>query len=244
MANYYDRVLESFDEGIFDESYDEGIFDEAFFNKRRPTPRIPHSVGTAANFGKHVNPSSSNQQSGYATKAELKSSLNSISEQVNDLKKSNISIASSVKELNEGYEKVIKSIAKKDKSQDSVTNNSVMMSLLGTIANKPSLNADALQIVSTDGGSTTPPQLKVVVDNTRDAIQVDLTKTLLFTLMPVMMSGSGGSSGNNSMMMMLPIVLLLGNNNRTGSSNASFGGGGTDSTLVLAMMMMMMMNKN
>lgn len=242
MANYYDKVLEDFEsEGIFDEGiFDEGAFDEAIFNRRRPSRGggIPSSVRRPSNFGQHVTPGhGGNQQSHYATKAELKSSLNSISEQVNDLKKSNISIAASIKDLNEGYEKVIKSIAKKDKAQDSVATNSAVMSLLGTIINKPALNTDALQIVDKDG-KTVDTAHKIAIAPNQDPLQVDLTKTLMFTLMPTMMSGNSGS-GNNGMMMLMPLMLLLGK-----PAGASGSAGGTDSTLVLAMMMMMMMNKN
>ena len=237
MANYYDKVLEDFDisresEGIFDDSYDEGNWDEGFFDRRKRPVKIPSSIGMASNFGRNVNNTGSSQSQGnYATKTELKNSLNSISEQVNDLKKSNLSLAGSIKGLNEGYEKVVKSIAKKDRSQDSIMSSSTMMSLLGTIVNKPTLNADAL-IIEQDPNSSSKQIIKV--DPTKDPIQVDLTKTLLFTMMPMMMSGgSGGSSGNNGMMMMLPMVLLLGNKSGTGSAIGS-----GDNTLVLMMVMM------
>ena len=97
MANYYDRVLEDFPEGSFDEGiFDEGIFDEAA-PRRRPM-RIPDSVGKRSDFQRHVTQGQpTNQQSAYATKSELKSSLQSISDQVNDLKKSNLSIADTFK---------------------------------------------------------------------------------------------------------------------------------------------------
>ena len=242
MANYYDRVLEDFDisresEGAYDDSYDGESFDgesydgesydEARSSRRRPI-RMPASVGRPANFGRAVNATS---QGNLVTKADLRNSLNSISNQVNDLKKSNISLAGSIKGLNDSYENVVKSIAKKDRAQDSMMSNSTMMAMMGALINKPKLDTNALAIRESQGTDSDKRTLTIVPIEGKDPIVVDLTKTLLFIMMPSMMSGNGGE--NNSMMMM-PMMLLMMGNNSGGST-----GSGTDNT----MMMVMMMNK-
>jgi hypothetical protein len=238
MASYYDRVLEDFeiresesgygfDEGILDEGiYDESSYDEAIFSKKQRPVRLPGSVGKPANFGKNM----VSANGSYVTKSELKSSLNSISEQVNDLKKTGITLASSIKRLDDGYEKIVKSIAKKDKAQDNILSGTTMMSLLSTIANKPALDPTALKVVR-DGEGSASSHIELVPG--KDAIQQDLTKTLLFTMLPTM-AGSGNS--DNNMMMMLMMVLALGQ--QGGTSNNS-----NNNTLLLMLPMMMMMNK-
>ncbi|MBO9205457.1 MULTISPECIES: hypothetical protein [Niastella] len=245
MASYYDRVLEDFDlreasydeglldEGILDEGiYDEGIYDEGIFNRKkaqRPV-RLPGAIGKASNFGKNVKPtpSANGANPNYVTKAELKSSLNSISEDVNALKKTGLTLAATVKKLDDGYEKIVKSIARKDKTQDNILSSTTMMSLMSTLVNKPSLDPTALKIVPAATGS--PEHIEL--DTTKDAITVDLSKTLLFTMLPTLMSSNGGGSSDNGMMMMM-MVLLLGQN-KTSNSN--------DNSLLIMLPMMMMMN--
>jgi hypothetical protein len=239
MASYYDRVLEDFDinesesiydEGILDEGIlDEGIYDEATRKKPSRPVKLPGSIGRASNFGRTVSPASNGNGTGnYVTKTELKNSLNSISEQVNDLKKTGLSLASSIKRLDDGYEKIVKSIARKDKTQDNIISSTTMMTLLSTIANKPTLDATTLKVVNNDGST---PNAHIEVTPNTDAIQVDLTKTLLFTMLPSLTSSNGSGDGN--MMMMLMLVLVLGQNKSTT---------GTDNTLLLLLPMMMMMS--
>lgn len=245
MANYYDTedfdvregILDEglFDEGIYDEAnYDEGMFDEASRNRKRRPVRVPSSLGRPSNFGSGIGRGPSPASGNFVTKSELKSSLNSISNQVNDLKKSSLTIASSIKRLDDGYEKVIRSIAKKDRSQDSLMSNSTMMSLISTMINKPTLNASALTIVQADATKGTTEHIEVKPD--QDPIQVDLTKTLLFTIMPMMMNSNSSGGDNSSMMMLLMMVLLLGNKPASGTTAAP------DNTLLI-MLPMMMMNK-
>lgn len=253
MASYYDKVLEdfdtreseaSYDEGILDDaisdeaSYDEASYDEGFFNKRRPV-KIAPSLRQRANFGKNV--SASATQGNFVTKTELRNSLNSISNQVNDLKKSSLTLASSLKRLDDGYEKVVKSIAKKDRAQDNVMSSTTMMSLMGTLVNKPTLNTAALTVKrGADGaaGAARQPDTIELVPG-QDPIQVDLTKTLLFTMLPSMMSGSSSNGDSNNSMMMMMMVLLLGSN-KSGTGTTS---SGNDNTVLLMLPMMMMMNK-
>lgn len=139
-------------------------------------------------------------------------------------------------------ESVAKGLAKEGKAQASVMNSSTMMTMLGALINKPTLNFAALKITKGTPASTTTPATPDVIEQVanQEAIQVDLTKTLLFTMMPMMMSGSS-SGGGDSYMMPLMMVLLLGKPGTGLSSGSSTGG--TDNTLVLVMMMMMMMNK-
>lgn len=107
-----------------------------------------------------------------------------------------------------------------------------MMGVLSTLVNKPTLNTEALAVVR-EGSSD-----RIEVRQGQDAIQVDLTKTLLFTMLPSMMTSSSGSDSNYNMMMMLMMVLLLGN--KTGNTSSS---NSNDNTILLMLPMMMMMNK-
>lgn len=223
MANYYDKVLEDFDlvresEGALDEFSDEAITD---FRPRRGRssflggPLNPlNQLGRAANFGRHV--ASSVSSGGFATKAELRNSLNSISEQVNELKKTSLSLAGSIKRVDDTYESVIKSIARKDKAQDKVKDDANMMSMFGALINKPKLKPGSL----TDAAGN-------AITIADDAVEIDLVRTMLFTMMPSMMSGSGGSND----MMPLMMVMLLDKKNSKGND---------DSTMMLMAMMMMM----
>jgi hypothetical protein len=104
-----------------------------------------------------------------------------------------------------------------------------MMSLLSTIANKPALDPTALKVVR-DGEGSASSHIELVPG--KDAIQTDLTKTLLFTMLPTM-AGSGNS--DNGMMMMLLMVLGLGQQGNNSSNN--------NSLLLMLPMMMMMNNK-
>lgn len=231
---YYDRVLEDFESN--DEAYDEAFdsneaYDEGIFNRRRPL-RVPASLGRNANFGRNV--ANSPSHGNYVTKSELKNSLNSISDQVNDLKKANLSLLSSMKRLDSTYENVIKSIAKKDKAQDSTMASSAMMPLLSTLINKPTF--DPTKLVITDKAGVVSDALKVSLDAAKDnPIQVDLSKTLLFSMMPSMMSSGGG--GGNNMMMMLMLVLV----SKDGILGGSGGSNSDSDKLMLPIMMMMMM---
>ena len=267
MPSYYDKVLEDFEsEAIFDhESADESS-DEAIWNQplRRPTNKLPGSLDRRSNFEKNVSNNSSQGQGNFATKSELKSSLTSISDQVNDLKKANLILGSSLNKLEKTTESVAKGLAKEGKAQASTINSSTMMSLIAALVNKPILNVAALKIIPGTPGTPgkpgippdpnragdlgTPPTLAIpgtpdIIEQVanQDAIQVDLTKTLLFTMMPMMMSGGSSGGGDNNMMMPLMMVLLLSKPGTGLSSGSSIGG--TDNTLVMVMMMMMMMNK-
>ena len=99
--------------------------------------------------------------------------------------------------------------------------------LLSTIANKPSLNPEALKI---KGDNVANATIEVLPD--KDPIKVDLTKTLLFTMLPTLSSGSGGS--DNSMMTTMMMVLLLDKDKDKSSS---------DNTLLLMLPLLMMSNK-
>lgn len=254
MANYYDRILEDFessesesiydegilDEGILDEGvYDEGIYDEARKGRLNRPVKVSPALRKPSNFGQNVSrsPSQGNGHANMVSKTELKNSLNSISSQVNELKKSSLNLAASIKRLDDGYEKVVKSIAKKDRLQDNMMSSGTMMSMLGTLVNKPTLNTAALRIkagATPEGRPAEPDTIELVPG--QDPIQVDLMKTLLFTMMPAMMSGSSGN--DNNMMMPLMMVLLL-NKPATGTATAS----NDNTTLLMLPMMMMMMNK-
>ncbi len=239
MPSYYDKVLEDFQgEGIFDtESSDEAIWNQP---RRRPTNNMGSSF-KPSRFEGNVSSNTSQGSGNFATKSELKNSLTSISEQVDILKKANITLGNSLSSLEKSTETVAKGLAKEGKAQVNVMNSSTMMSMMGALINKPTLNFAALKITKGTPASTTTPATPDIIEQVpnQEAIQVDLTKTLLFTMMPMMMSGSSSGGGDNYMMPLMMVLLL--NKPGTGSSTSSTGG--TDNTLVLVMMMMMMMNK-
>jgi hypothetical protein len=240
MANYYDKVLEDFNfsresdeafDDAFDDAYDEGIF----------TRKRPDKTGSSikpSNFGKNIVTPTPQGQGNYATKAELKNSLNSISDQVNDLKKANLSINAAISRLEKTSESVAKGFAKEGKAQEATIANTSMMSVLAALINKPTLDPTQLKIVDEKGD---PSNLKI--DPTDDAknksVQVDLTKTLLFTMMPGIISGGSSKKDNNNMWLPLFMVLLL-NNGSNGSGSGSSFGSNSDSTLLIVMALMMM----
>lgn len=263
MPNYYDKVLEDFEsEGIFDTESSDESSDEAIWNQNRrgPTSKFPGSLTRPTRFERGVSSNSSQGQGNLVNKSEFKSSLSSISDQVSDLKKANLTLGSSLGKLEKTTESVAKGLAKEGKAQASVMNSSTMMTMMGALINKPTLNFAALKITkgtpASPGSAGTPPDgtnpgtpptpatagtpdiIEQVAN--QEAIQVDLTKTLLFAMMPMMMSGSS-SGGGDSYMMPLMMVLLLSKPGTGLSSGSSTGG--TDNSLVLIMMMMMMMNK-
>jgi hypothetical protein len=244
MPSYSDSYFDSFGEGIFTDSWGEGILGDSYgeglfdsygeaSDKKRPL-KVPPSVGRPSNFGGRI-ASSPSPSGNFATKAELKSSLNSISDQVNDLKKSSLNIANSIKRLDDGYEKIVKGIARKSQAQDNVISSTPLMTLLGTVINTPTLNPSNLIVNQGPKKDGTDDFISVVPGT--NAIQVDLTKTFIFAMMPMMMSGSGSGS-DNSMMMMMMMVLIVG----IGGAGSGLGSG-SDSTLLIMMVMMMMMNK-
>ncbi|MGV7105536.1 hypothetical protein [Flavobacterium sp. U410] len=210
------------------ESFDES-FDEAKrrpFNRRKLAPissSVRPRVAQKSNFGKSL----SGRAADYATKSDLKKALDSISGDVNELKKTSIATSKSIKALDAKHTELVKIEARKNENQKTVLKNMQMMSMMGSLINQPKLKADNLKIVSDDKG------IKTIEEVTPgNSIQVDQTLSLLLPMMTTMGDSSTGKSDSSNMM--LPMILLMSQNGNTTSGN---------NNLLPLVMMMTMMNK-
>ncbi len=204
----------------YTEDYDED-FDEA--KKRRPSfrsirPTVRPKVAQRSNFGKAL----TGRSADYATKSDLKKALDSISSDVNELKKTSIATNKSLASLDAKHSELAKIDARKNDNQTKVLKNMQMMNMMSSLLVQPKLNTEKLQVV--DG--------KVVVSDNSNPIEIDQTMSLLLPMMTSMGDSGSGKSDNSSMMMPL-ILLMTQDKGKSGDSN---------STLPL-MMMMMMQNK-
>lgn len=205
------------------ESYDES-YDEAA--KKRPSikgirPNVSAAVKQRSNFGKAL----SGRANDYATKSELKKSLDAISNQVNELKKTSLATNKTLVALDQKHTELAKLDARKGENQTKVLKNMQMMNMMGSLLNQPKLVPENLKITG-DGD-----EAKISVVEGKNPIYVDQTMSLLLPMMTTMGDSGSGKSDNN---MMLPMVLLMSQQNQgnTGNNNA-----------MLPIVMMMMMNK-
>lgn len=211
------------------ESYDES-FDEAA-RRRRPStkgirPNVSSAVKQRSNFGKAL----SGRANDYATKSELKKSLDSISNQVNELKKTSLATNKALVALDQKHTEFAKIDARKGDNQTKVLKNMQMMSMMGSLINQPKLNPANLEVKSTGEGPNAVHT--VAVKEGTNPIEVDQTMSLLLPMMTTM--GDSGSGKSDNMNMMLPMVLLISEQNKNNPSN---------SNNMLPIVMMMMMNK-
>jgi hypothetical protein len=216
--NYFNEDLLSEDllsEDLVYESYDES-YDEAAKRKiKRPiNPRVRPGVAQRSNFGKTLNGNANE----YVSKSELQTSLDSISRDVNELKKSTIETNSSLKALDAKHTELAKIDAKKNDNQTAVLRNMQMNSLITTLFNQTKFDVN---------------NLKLADDGKNIAEKVSSKTVTTDTMLPILMSmmSTQGGSGGGEMNMMLPLVLLM---NKDGGS-----AGGGDNTMLLVMMMMM-----
>lgn len=205
------------------ESYDES-YDEAA--KKRPSikgirPNVSAAVKQRSNFGKAL----SGRANDYATKSELKKSLDAISNQVNELKKTSLATNKTLVALDQKHTELAKLDARKGENQTKVLKNMQMMNMMGSLLNQPKLVPENLKITG-DGDDA-----KISVVDGKNPIYVDQTMSLLLPMMTTMGDSGSGKSDNN---MMLPMVLLMSQQNQgnTGNNNT-----------MLPLVMMMMMNK-
>ena len=237
--NYYESYLDEdllnedyFNEDLLSEdlleSYDES-FDEAI-KRRRPSikgirPNVSSAVKQRSNFGKAL----SGRANDYATKSELKKSLDAISSQVNELKKTSLATNKAIVALDQKHTELAKVDARKGENQTKVLKNMQMMSMMGSLLNQPKLKPENLQIVDEKGNVISDS--KIIEKKDTNAIYVDQTMSMLLPMMTTMGDSGSGKSDNN---MMLPLVLLMSQQNQgtTGNNNAT-----------LPLVMMMMMNK-
>lgn len=203
----------------YDESYDEAV-------KKRPSikgirPNVSAAVKQRSNFGKAL----SGRANDYATKSELKKSLDAISNQVNELKKTSLATNKTLVALDQKHTELAKLDARKGENQTKVLKNMQMMNMMGSLLNQPKLVPENLKITG-DGDDA-----KISVVDGKNPIYVDQTMSLLLPMMTTMGDSGSGKSDNN---MMLPMVLLMSQQNQgnTGNNNT-----------MLPLVMMMMMNK-
>ncbi|MFH6991251.1 hypothetical protein [Flavobacterium sp. FlaQc-48] len=212
------------------ESYDES-YDEAA-KRRRPStrgirPNVSSAVKQRSNFGKAL----SGRANDYATKSELKKSLDAISNQVNELKKTSLATNKALVSLDQKHTEFAKIDARKGDNQTKVLKNMQMMSMMGSLLNQPKLKPENLEIVGDtfdkEGKALTT---KIVEKTDKSAIYVDQTMSLLLPMMTTMGDSGSGKSDNN---MMLPLVLIMSQQNKDNKDNNN----------ILPLAMVMMMNK-
>ena len=207
----------------FDESFDEAA------KRRRPStrsirPNVSSAVKQRSNFGKAL----SGRANDYATKSELKKSLDAISNQVNELKKTSLATNKTLVALDQKHTELAKLDVRKGDNQTKVLKNMQMMSMMGSLLNQPKLDVTKLKVVkATEVGKPDT----IVQDGT--AIVVDQTMSLLLPMMTTMGDSGSGKSDNSNMM--LPLVLIM---SQQGQNN-----GGNNNNTMLPIVMMMMMNK-
>ena len=203
----------------YDESYDEAV-------KKRPSikgirPNVSSAVKQRSNFGKTL----SGRANDYATKSELKKSLDAISNQVNELKKTSLATNKTLVALDQKHTELAKLDARKGENQTKVLKNMQMMNMMGSLLNQPKLVPENLKITG-EGDDA-----KISIVDGKNPIYVDQTMSLLLPMMTTMGDSGSGKSDNN---MMLPMVLMMSQQNQgnTGNNNT-----------MLPLVMMMMMNK-
>jgi len=207
----------------YDESYDEAA------KRRRPStrgirPNVSSAVKQRSNFGKTL----SGRANDYATKSELKKSLDAISNQVNELKKTSLATNNALVALDQKHTEFAKIDLRKGDNQTKVLKNMQMMSMMGSLMNQPKFVPESLKVTGT--GENT----KISVIDGKNPIYVDQTMSLLLPMMTTM--GDSGSGKSDNMNMMLPMVLLISEQNKNNPA-------GNSSNTMLPIVMMMMMNK-
>jgi hypothetical protein len=214
------------------ESYDES-YDEAA--KKRPSikgirPNVSSAVKQRSNFGKAL----SGRANDYATKSELKKSLDAISNQVNELKKTSLATNKTLVALDQKHTELAKLDARKGDNQTKVLKNMQMMSMMGSLLNQPKLKPENLEFIPAKAADSSGPahEAKIIEKPNTSAIYVDQTMSLLLPMMTTMGDSGSGKSDNSNMM--LPLVLIMSQQNQ--------GNTGTNNTM-LPIAMMMMMNK-
>ncbi|AUC75766.1 hypothetical protein [Olleya sp. Bg11-27] len=238
--DYFDDSLlieDLLDDGIFDEDYyDEDLLDddllddgygEDFAERRRRrrgkrfkrlSPRISSNVKQRSNFGKSVAGNVKN----YVTKADLKMALNSISKDVNGLKRTAISNSKTLKAVDGKYSNIVKDISRKDANQTKVLKNMQSMSMLGSMLNKPKFEEENLIVEFKDDKgniiNTSEHGTATIKEKENDkTIKVD---QMMSILLPMLSTQGDSGSGKSSNDMMLPLVLMMSQQN-SGSSSSS-----------------------
>jgi hypothetical protein len=230
--SYYESYL---DEDLLNEdlleSYGEN-FDESRSNRRtfsRINPSVSPGVRQRSNFGNSL----SGKSADYATKSDLKKSLDSISKDVNELKTTTIATNKALVSLDAKHSELAKIDARKGENQTKVLKNMQMMNMMSSLLNQPKLKVENLQIIpavaaNTGTGAIAVPATIGVVPG-KNPIEVDMTMSLILPMLTTI-GDSGSGKSSDSMNMMLPMILLM---NKDSSSN----------NMLPLVLMMTMMNK-
>ena len=210
-------LLESYGED-FDED-----FDEAKRRLRRPSlksirPNVRPKVAQRSNFGKTL----SGRSADYATKSDLKKALDSISSDVNELKKTSITTNKALAALDAKHTELAKIDSRKNENQTKVLRNMQMMNMMSSLLVQPKINIKNLKV---DGSSITEVEPS-------KSIEIDQTMSILLPMMTTMGDSATGKSDN--MNMMLPLLLIM----KDKDSNSS-----NDNMLPIVIMMMMQNQK-
>lgn len=214
------------------ESYDES-YDEAA-KRRRPSikgirPNVSSAVKQRSNFGKAL----SGRANDYATKSELKKSLDAISSQVNELKKTSLATNKTLVALDQKHTELAKLDARKGENQTKVLKNMQMMSMMGALLNQPKLKPENLEIIEVVDKEGDVVSKHIAEKKDTSAIYVDQTMSMLLPMMTTM--GDSGSGKSDNMNMMLPMVMIMSQQNQ--------GNTGNNNNTMMPLVMMMMMNK-
>ncbi|CAD0008678.1 hypothetical protein [Flavobacterium chungangense] len=214
------------------ESYDES-YDEAA-KRRRPSikgirPNVSSAVKQRSNFGKAL----SGRANDYATKSELKKSLDAISSQVNELKKTSLATNKTLVALDQKHTELAKLDARKGENQTKVLKNMQMMSMMGALLNQPKLKPENLEIIEVLDKEGDVVSKHIAEKKDTSAIYVDQTMSMLLPMMTTM--GDSGSGKSDNMNMMLPMVMIMSQQNQ--------GTSGNNNNTMMPLVMMMMMNK-
>jgi hypothetical protein len=213
----------------YDESYDEAAKKRPFIKGIRPN--VSSAVKQKSNFGKAL----SGRANDYATKSELKKSLDAISNQVNELKKTSLETNKTLVALDQKHTALAKLDARKGDNQTKVLKNMQMMSMMGSLLNQPKLKPENLQYIPGKAAEGNNPAIeaKIIEKPNTSAIYVDQTMSLLLPMMTTMGDSGSGKSDNSNMM--LPLILIMSQQNQ--------GNTGNNNNTILPIAMMMMMNK-
>jgi len=208
-------------------------YSESFDEARRPgrrsfgpiRPSVRPQVTQQSNFGRNL----SGNAADYATKSDLKKALDTISNDVNELKKTTIATTKSIQALDAKHTELAKIDARKSENQKTVLKNMQMMNMMSSLLNQPKLKVENLEIVP-DPSVTGKQKIQQV--SGKSAIEVDQTMSLLLPMMTTMGDSGSGKSDNSNMM--LPLLLIATQNKDNSNSN---------NTMLPLVMMMTMMNK-
>lgn len=213
------------------ESYGES-FDEARPNRRplarRINPSVSPGVRQRSNFGNNLSGNSAD----YATKSDLKKSLDTISKEVNELKTTTIATNKALVSLDAKHTQLAKIDLQKNDNQTKVLKNMQMMNMMGSLLNQPKLKVENLEIIpavtaDTDSNRIASPA-KIGIVPGKNPIEVDMTMSIIMAMMTTA-GDSGSGKSSDSMNTFLPIMLLM---NKDNSSNN-----------MLPLVLMMTMNK-